>query len=392
MLCESYCLNGNTFVILPERLDSTNSSQVENELVQIHILHPHLILDCNKMTYISSAGLRVVLKMKKLQPNLEIINVSNDVYSIFDMTGFAQMIKISKACRLISIDGCKIIGQGSKGTVYRYNEDTVVKVYNNLNSYEEIKRERESAKEAFVLGIPTAISFDIVKVGDKFGTMYELIDAQSLAELMQSYPLEFDKFTSIFADMLMLVHTIDPKGSVLPHMQNRIEQFWLEYLKPYINISEYEKAKKLVLEIPDVNHLIHCDYHPNNILFQKNEALLIDMDTLCYGHPIYDLSNIYFAFVAQIERTPQNAVDFLKIDLDLIKKFWPSFIKHYLKTEDENFINEVTTKVRFLGLVRAIRHISRRGQDDVSQSHINYYVSEFRKLLNTITKLDWEKK
>lgn len=51
----------------------------------------HTVIDADNLEYISSAGLRVILKVRKEEPKLAIINVSPDVYEVFDMTGFTDI-------------------------------------------------------------------------------------------------------------------------------------------------------------------------------------------------------------------------------------------------------------------------------------------------------------
>lgn len=79
------------------------------------------------------------------------------------MTGFTDIIDIRKAMREVSVEGCEIIGKGGHRTVYRIDGDTIVKLYNEDEPFDEIEREISYSKKAFVYGIPTAISFDIVK-------------------------------------------------------------------------------------------------------------------------------------------------------------------------------------------------------------------------------------
>ena len=120
-------------------------------------------MDSENLEYISSAGLRVILRLKKAEPSLKVINVSADVYEIFDITGFTEIITIEKAYRKLSVEGCEAIGKGANGTVYRLDPDTIIKVYHNADALADIHRERELARRAFVLGIPTAIPYDVVK-------------------------------------------------------------------------------------------------------------------------------------------------------------------------------------------------------------------------------------
>ena len=57
-----------------------------------------MIFDAKDLEYISSSGLRVLMQVcKKVNSAPEIINVSNDVYDIFDVTGFTQLYSVKKA-------------------------------------------------------------------------------------------------------------------------------------------------------------------------------------------------------------------------------------------------------------------------------------------------------
>ena len=107
----------------------------------------------------------MILRLRKQEPELAIVNASPEVYEIFEMTGFTEMMPVSRAYRRVSVDGCEVIGQGANGKVYRLDPETIIKVYLNPNSLPDIHRERELARKAFVLGIPTAIPYDVVKVG-----------------------------------------------------------------------------------------------------------------------------------------------------------------------------------------------------------------------------------
>ncbi|MGN1088835.1 MAG: anti-sigma factor antagonist, partial [Huintestinicola sp.] len=169
-----------TLTVKPEgRIDTSNASEVEKELFTLVDEHKpdKIVIDAKKLEYISSVGLRVVLKLKKTVEDTSIINASLEVYDIFDMTGFTDIIEVKKAFREISVEGCEIIGKGGHGTVYRLDGDTIVKLYGDKEPFDEIEREISYSKKAFVYGIPTAISFDIVKCGDCYGVVFELINA-----------------------------------------------------------------------------------------------------------------------------------------------------------------------------------------------------------------------
>ena len=133
------------YLELNGRIDSSNADQAEELIKAIKEAHPDLqsVLDAENLEYLSSAGLRVVLRMRKDAADLKIINVSTEVYEILDMTGFTDMLTVEKAFRRLSLEGCELIAKGANGAVYRYDPETIVKIYHNGASLEEIRLEKD---------------------------------------------------------------------------------------------------------------------------------------------------------------------------------------------------------------------------------------------------------
>ena len=67
---------------LNERIDSNNAAKFEADVFKAYEENGDLELDGRNLKYISSAGLRVILKLRKVQSNLEITHVDNDVFQI----------------------------------------------------------------------------------------------------------------------------------------------------------------------------------------------------------------------------------------------------------------------------------------------------------------------
>ncbi len=346
------------------RLDSTNAGEIGIEVDETVASNPHdaVILDVSNLEYIASAGLRIVLKLGKTEKKFEVIGASTDVYDVFEMTGFSEIIKIKKAYRQMSVEGCEVIGQGAKGTVYRYDPETIIKVYNNSDSLPDIERERELARKAFVLGVPTAISYDIVKVGDKFGSVFELLDSKSLSEYIADDPDNFETYVKRFADLLLQIHDTPVKTSEMSNAKFKFIDR-LGKLKDEFTEEEYDKLMKLIEEADDSPNMLHCDYHTNNVMLQNGEVILIDMDTLCYGNPIFELANIHIAYVGFGVVNPKMVENFIGLPYETDKRIWERFLAYYLGTEDKERLQEVEDKVAILSYIRFMRHITRRGTE-----------------------------
>lgn len=104
---------------LAGRINSVNSPETEREINNLLGDTAAVVLDCEQLEYISSAGLRILLRTAKAVPCIKLVNVHPEVYDILEMTGFTEMMEIHRAYRVISLDGCELIGQGANGRVYR---------------------------------------------------------------------------------------------------------------------------------------------------------------------------------------------------------------------------------------------------------------------------------
>ena len=388
-----YKENGSELTIYFEgHIDSANAKEIEDEISAIkEKARPEkLVIDCENLQYISSAGLRIVLRlMKEIKP-ISIVNVSSEVYEIFDMTGFTEMAEVHKAYRKVSVDGCEIIGKGANGTVYRIDRDTIVKVYVNPDSLPEIQRERELARKAFVLGIPTAIPYDVVRVGEGYGSVFELLSAKSLAEILSKDPGQLDSVLKYSVDLLKTIHSKElPKGE-MPDCKATVLG-WVEFLKDYLPEAQYKKLKALVEAVPEDNHIMHGDYHMKNVMLQDGEALLIDMDTLCLGHPVFEFGSIFNSYIGYSELDTENVRKFLGIPFETAKQIWDRTVRMYFGTDDEAFIQAVKDKARVVGYTRVMRRAIRRGSmdDPATLAVVNNCRKHFDELLARVDTLEF---
>ena len=144
-------LYGTLTVELEGRIDTTNAADIDKELFElVDANNPRkVILDASKLEYISSVGLRVVLKLKKTIDDTAVVNASLEIYDIFSMTGFTDIIEVRKVLREVSIEGCEIIGRGGHGTVYRLDGDTIAPAVNKNQSDELNQRLLENTRKSF---------------------------------------------------------------------------------------------------------------------------------------------------------------------------------------------------------------------------------------------------
>lgn len=90
--------DGKMTLALEDRLDTTTAPQLENELkVSLYEIN-ELTLDLEKLEYLSSAGLRVLLaaqkQMEKQGGEMVVKNANETIMEVFEVTGFVDIITI----------------------------------------------------------------------------------------------------------------------------------------------------------------------------------------------------------------------------------------------------------------------------------------------------------
>ena len=383
--------DGVLTVFLEGHIDSSNADVIEKAIrEEIDQKHPvSLVLDAETLGYISSAGLRVVLKFRKEFENLRVINVSTGVYEIFDMTGFIEMMTVEKAYRRYDVSGCEVIGEGANGKVYRVARDTIVKVYKDADSLDEIKRERELARTAFVLGIPTAIPYDVVKVGETYGSVFELLNAKSFDELMKEDANNLEFVAQKSVEIMRIIHATKAPEN-LPR-QRDTALHWVSMVEGYFPEEQYQKLRRLIADLPEDGYMLHGDFHIKNIMLQNGETLLIDMDTLCTGHPIYELAFMFNAYKG-FGIVDSAAVEaFLGISAETAYRLFRRSLELYLDTADSERLLEVEEKASLIGYLRVMRRAIRLGLDsaDDGKRLVSACQSKLTELIEKTDTLEW---
>ena len=145
--------------------------------------------------------------------------------------------------------------------------------------------------------------------------------------------------------------------------------------------------------MPHDDHMIHGDYHTKNLELQNDEVLLIDMDTLAVGHPIFELASIYNAFIGFYELDHEGVKAFQGFDFETSRAFWKKSLAAYLGTNCPLKLREVEDKARILGYARMIRRAIRRHglETEAGRTQIEYWKTELLSLLEQTDTLTFER-
>lgn len=376
------------YIALEGRIDASNAAVAENMIFNAKSENAgkNTVIDADALEYISSAGLRIILKLRKEEPRLAIINVAPEVYEVLDMTGFTDMVTVEKAYKRMSVEGCEFLAKGANGAVYRYDDETIIKTYYSKDALPEILQERESARKAFVLGVNTAIPYGIVRVGEGYGTVTELLNAVNVTKLVCDDPVNIEKPVEYYVNLLKSIHAVEAEEGDFPDMRKTALD-WARFVRAYLPEEQGKKLCALIEAVPKQNTLLHGDYHTNNIMIQNGEPLLIDLDTLCMGHPIFELGSMYNAFLGFSSIDYSVIKEFMGYDRDTAKRFWNMALKGYLGTDDDEVVRGVEEKAMIIGYMRLLRRAVRRPNEKDSAAMVAHSKKTLLYLLGRVDTL-----
>ena len=97
MKIEKNVENGKVVLAISGRLDTTTAPELEKELENLLAEVKELVFDMSELEYVSSAGLRVLLKAQKtmnVQGNMKVTHANDSIMEVFEITGFSDILTI----------------------------------------------------------------------------------------------------------------------------------------------------------------------------------------------------------------------------------------------------------------------------------------------------------
>jgi len=261
----------------------------------------------------------------------------------------------------ISIEGKERIGGTMLGDMYRLDDKNVVKIFSPKASYNLfIEQDNVNARNALAAGIPAAISYEVVRVGNRLGKIYVMNDCHNLVDLILNDKDHMDDYIRRLAEAVRKIHSI----RVSPSVFRSERQHWLNNINENkISLTPDEKDKLVAIfeDIPETDTFLHGMCYIGNVIVQNDEYLFIDLGNAAMGDPLFDLTPMYSLFRNHGKyATPEARKGLLsKFTYEEALRIWNVFISSYLGTEDHAMIVAKEKQIRTLDLaMRLYSHLT----------------------------------
>lgn len=325
------------------KIDSSNAAEFEKEIMAIKPTE----IDALELLYISSAGLRVLMKLRKEVGEVTLNNVRDEVYEILEVTGFTSILNVKKALKEIDITGKEVLGQGAFGKVYRLDSERIVKVYRSDLSLEFIEREQQYAKAAFISGVPSIIAFDVVKTSAGYGVIYEAVNSDTLSHVITSEPEKLDEYIAKLVQLAKTLHSTELQNDAVVSLKSYLyKKLDDDYIKKNLSAEELSVMKSILDAMKETNNPVHGDLHPGNIMLQDGELVLIDMGGVTRGNPIYDLACTFRALFFVPKHNAEICRKSFGLEPELAFEIGRKFFAMYSGITDEQALENYIHKIR----------------------------------------------
>lgn len=266
--------------------------------------------------------------------------------------------------RSFSIDGLEKIGEGGMGTIYKIDDEQIIKVYHPEVTLSEIEKKKQYVREIFVRGIPTMISFEIVAVGNQYGIIFEMLGSDTVGRTLRKDPSLTMDYGRKMGELLKKIHTVEMPEKTLPKIKDRFSE-WIDIMDRDYHTAPYViQAMRQVLEaVPETNRVLHCDFHEGNVMISGDELLVIDTDEICVGNPIYDLAFCYgnHDLLAYNPKLLENSVGIKPATARQMRRL---IMMEYYHTDDVRKIKKLDTLLLILALFTFALSLARLGDSD----------------------------
>ncbi len=344
---------GVSRIALSGRITAENAEELSSRIDAALSRRPEMpvVFDAESLDYISGTGLRKILRaIRASRFPVRMENVSPEVHKMLELTGFTRLMEVRMRLREISTEGCEVIGAGRSSCVFRLDQETILKRYEPDVPLSMIEEEMRLAREAFVDGIPTAIPFDLVRVGERYGVVFEMIRAETVGRTILDHPERMEEITRRFVALLRQLHSTHRSPGSGYRDVKLLWGGWLEGMRDAYTPAETDLMRSMLEAVPPRDTLVHNDFHENNVMDQQGEMVLIDMANIAYGHPIFDLAG--GAFRAHVSYIPGREAHH-GLPPEQMNAFWRLQLREYFAEEDPERLRSLGEMCDAFGFLRS---------------------------------------
>ena len=235
----------------------------------------------------------------------------------------------------IKTDGLKPIGMGVSGEIFLFDEDKVLKVFRESYALPQVERAFKIAEYVYGCGIPVPKTYEIVSCGGRYGIISEFINAPSLQIAIYNGEADRTDAGKKMGSLLKQIHSLK-RAEFIPTQKEMAAEIY-DRIGGLMSDDAKKKCLDFLDSFPGKDHVLHGDFHENNIMYRNGEFVLIDLDSLCIGSPLFEFQQTFTVYRADIPEDWKEKVHYSDKEAE---DFLDAFLESYFGTSDRRVTDE----------------------------------------------------
>ena len=236
------------------------------------------------------------------------------------------------------------VGEGGNGKTYvnPAAPGEILKVNNaRLSTLEAVQHEYDISKAVACLGISVPEVYHIVRVGDAYGTISQLIKGKkSLSRICQENPERTEEMARLLCQKGKQLWDTPCNTEFFP---SRKQQALVAIeMATYVSKKNKKTIRAFIETIPESTGCSHGDFQTGNHILAGDNYYWIDLDRFAYGDPMFDIGHLFL--ICHIYAPMKRVQDIFHMSLEQFQNFWDAFAKEYTGKEDHSEFDALAGK------------------------------------------------
>lgn len=223
-----------------------------------------------------------------------------------------------------------LVGRGRTADIYEWEDEKVVKLFKSGFSMSSIEWEFDINSKIYESikgnGIRIPKPFEIIKLEDRMGIVFEMIQGRTMLEEISKKPWKVKTLSKKLGGIHNTIHQ-NVNGSLLSYRLDL--QFQIDKA-PFLSDEVKKKLLEMVAKLEDSNEICHGDLHPDNIILSPKGPVVIDWLNARRGNKLLDLART--SIMIKYGHIPPDKSFIMKAILKKIRNvLYKDYLKAYLK-------------------------------------------------------------
>jgi Ser/Thr protein kinase RdoA (MazF antagonist) len=214
--------------------------------------------------------------------------------------------------------------RGRTADVYAWDEDTVLKLFHNWFSLEDIEYELKIARAVHTSGVKSPVVRELIQVDGRNGLVYERVSGEPMLTMFQRKPWMVFSHAHTLAKLHAQMHECSFKAD-MPKQHRKLQR----KIQDVSVLPVLVKASLLraLEELPDDNKVCHGDFHPANVLLTDTDSTIIDWIDATSGNPLADVAR---TSIILLGAAASSQVPNLMLKL-FVRVFHAAYLREYFR-------------------------------------------------------------